>query len=603
MRITGLILFMFFLTTVIIAQDITVRAEAPSVVSVGEQFRVTWTVNSRGGEFIPPEFIDFYKLMGPQTSYSQSTQIINGKRTSSVENSFTYYLQATREGKYEIGPAKYKEKKNKYLSESLNIEVIESGSRGEAQPDGQEADVKQSEESTANSSDLYIRLLVNRKKVFLGEHIVATLKIYSRVNLSGIQEVRFPDFNSFLKEDLETPQLRTLERENVGGQIYNTGVLQRFLVYPQKTGLLEIDPATLTVLIQQRVKSNDPFFGDFFSSVSSVPKIITTSPVEIEVKPLPAGKPESFNGTVGNISVISKIDKDTIDVNDALTYKITINGEGNLKLALAPALFLSPDIEVYDPKIISNLTTSASGTTGSRLFEYLLIPRHHGLYTIPSFEYSFFDPDLGKYITRKIPGHKFYVRKSENESQKSQVYGGVTRGDVTYLGKDIRYINKGKRTLGKSREMLISKSSFFIFYLSSFLIFILIVVWRREHVKRNSDLIRVRNRKAGKIAAKRLKQASVYLKKQLKEEFHSELIKALWGYLSDKLGIPLSDLTRESVLKELSRLKVSDTTQKQFSDIIDMCESSRYSPEEGDSSLTNTYKLAEKVIKEIENQI
>ncbi|MCD4769632.1 MAG: BatD family protein [Bacteroidales bacterium] len=445
--------------------------------------------------------------------------------------------------------------------------------------------------------------MVNRKKVFLGEHIVATLKIYSRVNLSGIQEVRFPDFNSFLKEDLETPQLRTLERENVGGQIYNTGVLQRFLIYPQKTGILEIDAATLTVLIQQRVKSRDPFFGDFFSSMNSVPKMIATSPVEIEVKALPAGKPESFSGTVGNISVMSQIDNDTIDVNDALTYKIRLNGEGNLKLALAPVLSMSPDIEVYDPKIISNFKTSSSGTNGTRLFEYLFIPRHHGLYTIPPLEYSFFNPDLDKYITLKTSGHKFYVKKNENKNQKSQVYGGVTREDITYLGKDIRYIKEGRRTLEKNREMLISKSSFFIFYLSSLLIFILIIVWRREHVKRNSDLIKMRNRKAGKIAVKRLKQASVYLKKQLQEELYSELLKALWGYLSDKLGIPISDLTKESALKGLSVLNVSDTTQKQVSDIIDMCEYSRYSPEDSDSSLSDAYNLAEKVIKEIEKQI
>lgn len=601
MRILITMTTILALTYTVIAQDIVVTTDAPSVVQVGQQFRVTWTVNSRNGSLEAPDFKDFYKLMGPQSSFSQSTSIVNGKVTSTIKNSFIYYLQATKEGKFTLDRAKYILKNKEYFSTPKTIEVVAADQQQDTEGNQLPGNEQENIQNEVAGNDLYVRLLVNRNKVVIGEHIVATLKIYSRVNLSGLQEVTFPDFNGFLKTDLETPPLRTLEKENVGGKIYDTGVIQRFLIYPQKTGTLEIDPSTLTVLIQQRVKSNDPFFGDFFSSYNNMPKVIATLPVKIEVQPLPQGAPESFSGTVGSISISSSADMDTMMVNDALNYKIRLEGKGNLKLAAAPELTLSPDIEVYEPKIVNNLKTSTSGTSGSKTFEYVLIPRHHGKYTIPSIKYSYFDSGSRTYRTVSTTEHTFFVRKGDVDESTGQLIGGFAGEDVTYLGKDIRYIDTGKSRLKKKSSIIITRSSFFIIYISSLLIFILVIVIRKEHLKRNADIMRVKNRNAPKVARSRLKRAHDHLKNAADQEFYAELLKALWGYLSDKMGIPVSDISMPIVEERLDNLGVEPDTVSTLRNTIEICEFSRYAPDSSRESSRELYNNAVAIIKTIEN--
>jgi len=558
MKSTITILLFLFIGLQIDAQNIVVTTNAPSVVSVGEQFRIVWTVNTRDGALQAPDFKDFFKLAGPQTSYSHNTSIVNGKATSVTKNSFTYYLQANKEGNFTLGPAKYIHKNKEYLSRSIDIEVVAANASNSTGSGNVNDRNTNPDKNSVSAQDLYVRLLVNRSKVVMGEHLVATLKIYSRVNLSGIQEVEFPDFQGFLKTDLTTPVLRTLERENVGGIIYNTGVLQRFLLYPQKTGTLEIESSALTVQLQQQVKSNDPFFGDFFSSYNTVPKQIATLPVKIQVEALPANAPPSFSGTVGLVSLSSSASMDTMQVNDALTYKIILKGEGNLKLSPAPKLTLSPDIEVYEPKVIPDLKSNMAGTSGSKIFEYVLIPRHHGLYTIPEVEYSYYNTSQEKYIVLKTREHKFYVKKGQETDSETQVYGAVTKGDITYLGKDIRYIIADNVKLKIQSKKIVSRSSFFIIYLSAFLLFIIIILWRREHLRRNADLIKVKNRKAARVAGKRLKSVKEYLKESDNKEFYAELLRAMWGYLSDKLGIPIADINFDLVSQRLDQEGLND---------------------------------------------
>jgi len=583
------------------AQDISLTVEAPSVVAVGEQFRISWTANSRGGEFVAPEINDFYVLSGPQTSFSQSTQIIQGKVTTTISNTYIYYLQATKEGKFAIPPGKYILKKDEYLSEPINIEVVSEGNN--VNRPGDEATVREEGiQEGVSSSNMYVRLLVNKNSVYLGEHIVASLKIYSRVNLSGIQEVKYPDFKSFLKEDIETAPLRALERENVNGSIYGTGVLQRFLLYPQRTGTISIDPANLTVLLQQQSRSNDPFFGDFFSTFTTVPKMIATLPVEINVKPLPAGAPPGFNGAVGDFSMSSSISADTVNVNDAVTYKIILQGSGNLMLTSAPEPDLPPDIEIYEPKISSNLSTSASGTSGSRIFEYVLIPRYHGEFTIPSVQYSYFDPSSGQYRTLNTGKHKFVALKSDEEQEGAQVYGGVSKENVRFLGKDIRYIITGKPKFRAAKNILVRNSVFLYSYLGLLLLFLIIIILRREQIKRNSDIARVRNRKAAGVAARRLKRATECLKDSDTEGFYAELLKAIWGYLSDKYNIPLSELSIDTVNRILVSNKLDKDLIDELQEVIGKCEYSRYSPDSDMSTADEIYRKAEQIIKSIENK-
>lgn len=586
----------------LVAQDIKLSVEAPAVVAVGEQFMVTWVVNSRGGQFEAPPFSDFYKLMGPQTSFSSSTQIINGKVTSEIRNSFSYYLQATREGKYTIPPALYREKKDEYLSEPVVIEVVNDKTQA-VQKQSQQAAGGEGAPSAQSGNDLYIRMLINRNRVYLGEHVVATFKLYSKVNLSGIQDYRFPDFNSFLKEDIETPQPSNLERENVNGEIYGTAVLQRFLLYPQRSGKIEIDPASLTVLVQERQRSNDPFFGDFFSNFNTVPKMLSSLPAEIEVLPLPPGAPPAFSGTVGKLSINADINKDSLSVNEAITYRIVLSGSGNLKLTAAPEINISPDIEVYEPKITTNLKPSISGTSGSKTFEYVLIPRYHGIYTVPSFEFSYFDPDEERYITIRTDEKIFKVSKSSSSENETEVYGGISREDIKYLGKDIRYIKTSGSAFRNQKKILVSGSTLYICFASMIALFALIIIIRREQVKRNADLAKVKNRKAARTASRRLKKASLFLKNNDQQLFYAELLKTLWGYLGDKLNMAVSELTREKALAALAEKGMDDQLVQRTGDLIDRCELTRYSRANEDISAQELYGMAVTVIRDIEDKI
>jgi hypothetical protein len=583
------------------AQDITIEAEYPSAVEAGRQFSVAWTVNSGGGEFSAPSFEGFYKLMGPQTSYSSSTQIINGKMSHETTYSYLYYLQALNEGTYVIPPASYTLKNKTYYSDSIRIEVLGTGaSQQSVQPGANNGTALKVQPA---GGDVSVDLSLNRKEVYIGEHIAATVKIYTRVDLSGITEIKYPSFTGFLKSDIETPPLTQLRQENVNGTVYGTGVIQNFLLFPQVTGEITIDPVQITVLVRQKSSQTDPFFGDFFSNFQTVQMAVVSPVVKVNVKPLPGIKPAEFSGVVGKLDLKSTINKDSVDVNDAVNLKIIISGNGNLKLAEAPKLTLSPDIEIYDPKFTDNIKNSLSGTSGQRTFEYLLIPRHYGDFTIPPVTYSYFNTSSGKYETLTTKEFRFYARKGTESAAGITVYGGVSKEDVRYVGKDIRFIKPDPGKLTRSVNNIISNTSFYSIFAIALLIFLIIIFVRREHIRRNADLTAVRNRKAGKIAGKRLKAASGCMKREEMDRFHEEILKAIWGYLSDKLNIPVSDLTRNNAVTALKEKGISDEDITSLTGILDSCEYERYAPASSGTEAANIYDGTARFIRSVENSI
>jgi hypothetical protein len=584
-------------------QDITVEAEYPSAVEVGQQFSISWTVNSGGGQFTAPSFAGFYKLMGPQTSYSSSTQIINGKMSHQTSYSYTYYLQAMNEGVFVIAPATFTIKNKSYYSDSLRIEVVGPGKQASGAGTGTREAEEEERSAGYVRGDLFLDLSVNKRTVYVGEPIVASVKIYTRVDLSGINEVKYPAFTSFLRTDLETPPLKSLRQENVNGTIYGTGVIQQFLLYPQVSGEITIDPVQITVLVQQRTGSPDPFFGDFFSTYQSVPRAVASRPVTINVRQLPGTRPGDFSGVVGNLSIKSSINKDSVNVNDALNYKITISGSGNLKLAAAPVFKLSPDIEVYDPKITDDIRNSTSGTSGQRTFEYLLIPRHYGDFTIPPVTYSYFNSSTGKYERLTAGEHRFYARKGTEQNAGITVYGGVSKENVKYVGKDIRFIKTNTGRLLKSSNIILSNRSFYSGYALALIAFFAVLFIRREHVRRNADLTAVKNRKAGKIAVQRLREAAACMKRNEIDRFHEEILKAIWGYLGDKLNIPASDLSRNNVTEVLREKGIEDETIQGLTEILDSCEYARYAPSASGAGAAQIYENASGFIRKIENSI
>ena len=586
-------------------QDVFVKAESPSVVNAGEQFTVMWTVNSGGGEFSAPSFNGFYKLMGPETSYSSSTQIINGKMSNETSYSYVYYLQAVKEGKYVLSPATFTLKGKTYSSDSIHIEVVGSTSpkQSTASSTGRNAESDNSDLESAGR-DIFVNLSVNRKEIYIGEPIVATVKLYSRVNISGINEIKYPAFNNFLRSDIETPPLTSLHQENINGAIYGSGVVQQFLLYPQITGEITIDPVQLSVLIQKKVKGqSDPFFGDFFSSYQTLPKEIASKPVTIKIKALPGIKPADFSGVVGKLDLKATLNKESVNVNDAVTFKVVLSGNGNLKIASAPVFKLSPDIEVYDPKITDELKNGINGTTGQKIFEYLMIPRHYGDFTIPPITYTYFNISTGKY--EKISTEEFHVtaHKVDGQNTGATVYGGVSKEDVKYLGKDIRFIKSDPGKMEKAGDILFSKQSFYSAYAFSLLAFILILFLRRDYIKRNSDISLVRNRKAAKVAIKRLLSASACLKNEEIDQFYEEILKAIWGYLSDKLSIPVSDLTQNNAITALEEFGIEEDKIKDLSRILDTCEFARYAPSSSNTEAVSVYDDASRFIKSVENSI
>jgi hypothetical protein len=596
---------LIFITSVLRSQDVEVKTDYPSVVSVGQQFSVTYSVNTGGGEFVVPSFDGLTKLMGPQTSYSQSTQIINGKISRQTSYSYIYYLQADKEGTFIIPPAVFTYKNKEYKSEQMRIEVVagspSTSSRSSSSSRGSASD---NISETIPEGELFVNVYLNRKEVYLGEPILATVKLFTQVDLQGINEIKYPSFNDFLRTDLETEPLTSLEQERINGKVYGTGIIQRFLLYPQVAGNITIDPVQLNVLVHQRTSDPDPFFGDFFSSYQTIPKAISSKPVTIRVKPLPGVRPEKFSGVVGKLDISAKIDKDSIKVNDAVNLKITVSGSGNLKIASAPELKLEPGIEVYDPKVTENLQNSGNGTTGSKTFEYLLIPRHNGEFTIPSVTYSYFDTGTGKYETLHTQEFKFFAEKTNDQSGGGvTLYSGVTKEDVKYLGKDIRFIKSEPGTFLRKGNVITSRQSFYLSYAVAFAAFFMVIFVRREHIRRNADMSLVKNRKAGRIAGKRLHAASECLKNNQIDKFYEETLKAIWGYLSDKLSIPVSSLTRSNAETALRSRGVDDEKIIHLNNILDTCEYARFAPSASNSEAGKIYDEASQFIKSVENSI
>jgi hypothetical protein len=586
-------------------QDIYVKAEYPSAVMVGDQFTIAWTVNAGGGEFSAPAFTGFYKLMGPETSYSSSTQIINGKVSQQTSYTYVYYLQAVNAGKFSLAPATLTVKNKTYSSDSLHIEVVGSASQKAAAAGGNSSQSDNNSEVETSGQELFINLAVDHRDVVIGEPIVATVKLYSRVNLAGINEIKYPPFNSFLRSDIETPPLTALRQENVNGTIYGTGIVQQFLLYPQVTGEITIDPVEISLLIQKKVRGarSDPFFGDFFSSYQTVPKVVASRPVTVKVRSLPGAKPDNFSGVVGKIDLKASINKESVNVNDPVTLKVVLSGNGNLKIASPPVFKLSPDIEVFDPKITDELKNGVNGTNGQKTFEYLLIPRHHGEFTIPPISYSYYNLNTGQYEKLSTEEFHFSAQKGNEQNTGSTVYGGVAKEDVKYLGKDIRFIKGEPGVMKRTADILFSKQYFYSAYAFSALAFLLILFLRREHIRRNSDVTQVRNRKAAKIAIQRLHKASLCLKNDEMDTFYDEILKALWGYLSDKLSIPVSELTRVNAIAALNEFGVDDDKIESLSKILDTCEYARFAPSSSGTEAASVYDGASQFIKSVENLI
>lgn len=616
MNMKKLFCIVAFLLTAIFqmsAQNV-IRVEAPDVVAVNEQFNVTFIIE---GEKSPSDFQwssgdDFQLVWGPQKGSSSSIQIINGKRSSSHQTTFTYILIPKATGTFQLPAATALLSGDRISSTQASIQVVSDGASssqssgkngGKSSGGGQTSSTGSGEIS---SNDLFMRLSLSRTEVVIGEPITATLKIYQRANVVGFENAKFPTFNGFWSQETYVPNNIEFKRESLDDKIYNTAVLRTYVLIPQQSGTITIDPAELVSLVNIRTApstSNSLFDSFFQDEYRTIRKRVTTPAVKVKVNPLPAGQPASFGGGVGNFGISARLTTDNLKTHDAASLIITVSGRGNVALLEEPKVNFPPDFEVYDTKTTENTDKSNGGTSGSKSFEYPFIPRSHGDFTIDPVEYSYYDVNAGKYVTlRTEPLHvKVAKGKGGDSTPVTTVNSGVERKDVKSLADDIRFIFTGKPGLSGSGSFFVGSVFFWILLALMILGATSVYLAFRKVAAMRADVAGTKNRRATKMAQKRLKLAGEYLDKNLYTAFYEELHKALIGFVSDKLNMDMSEISKDNIASALTEGGVSEEQTKAFTDLLDACEFARYSPDGGNEAMRSHYDAALKVISSIDS--
>ncbi len=585
----------------------TLTANAPEVVVSGDQFRLTFTVNTQKvKDFLAPSIKGFDVLMGPTRSQQSSTQIINGKVSSSSSITYTYILMAGKEGTYTIPAASIEVDGEKVFSNALTIKVLppdqtagnsqaNQGGGGSSSSRGQIAG------SRITDKDLFITATASKTTVYEQEAILLTYKVYTSVNLRQLME-DMPDMKGFQMQEIQLPQQKQYSMEHYNGRNYNTIIWRQYVLFPQQTGKLEIPAVTFDGVVAQQTISDDPFDA-FFNGGGyiEVKKKIVAPKVVINVKPLPV-KPANFSGGVGEFTMTSSINAKEVKTNDAVTIKLTIKGAGNMKLITSPEVKFPEDFEVYDPKVTNNFDVSRAGLSGTQTIEYLAIPRHAGNFTIPPVEFVYFDLKSQSYKTLKTETYDLKVEKGKGNAD--QVIADFTnKENVKVLGQDVRFIKLGDTTLTPKGEVFFGTMGYWLGYLIPFIVFVALVVFFRKQAAENANVAKVKTKKANKVATKRMKLAGKLLAENKKNEFYDEVLKALWGYISDKLSIPVSQLSKDNIEAELTKHGVAEDVTKTFINALNECEFARYAPGDENEAMDKVYATSVDAIGKMENSI
>ena len=586
------------------ADNVRFVAEAADVVVSGDQVRLVFTVNSQDiKDFRAPSIKGFDVLMGPSRSQQSSIQIINGKRTSSSSTAFTYILLAGNPGTYPIPAASVEVDGKKVFSNAISIKVLpqdqasKSGGNGGGSGSSSRSQVAG---SRITSNDLFITATASKTTVHEQEAILLTYKVYTVVNLRQLRG-DMPDLKGFHTQEVELPQQKTFTLEHYKGRNYNTTVWSQYVLFPQQTGKLEIPSITFDGVIAQQTASEDPFDA-FFNGGGyvEVKKKITTPKLVINVQPLPA-KPAGFSGAVGDFKLASSINATDVKTNDAVTIKLTLTGTGNMKLISTPDIKFPQDFEVYDPKVTDNYKLTSSGLTGTKTFEYLAIPRHAGNFTVPAVEFTYFDLKSNSYKTLKTEAYNLKVAKGQGNAD--QVIADFTnKENVKMLGKDVRFIKLGSPQLRSVREPFLFSAAYWVLFFGILILFAMVYVALRRQIRESQNVALVRGKRANKVAVQRFRAAKRYMEEQNRHAFYEEMLRALWGYMSDKFNIPVANLTKENVREELHKRGVSSEDSQRFTAIITQCDEAQYSPVES-ARMNDVYSEGVNLISRIESVI
>ena len=580
--------------------QVTFRASAPATVVKGQQFRLTYTLNKEGKDLRLPSNMDGFEILfGPSVSTSYSQQTVNGKTTSESSVSYTYILVADKEGSYTIGPASVKVDGATYTSNSVQIKVI----REENIPKGQSGRGNSSTRggsATLSSNDAFIRAIVSKNNIYEQEGFTVTFRLYTTYNVTDLGKIQFPEFEGFMVEEIDLPANQQMQIENFNGRNYYTADLRKTLLFPQRSGKITIPSGRIEMVFSvpsgRRIES---FFGSQEVMVD-VKKALVTNPVTIDVKPLPDDKPESFTGAVGQFTFRPSISTQQTRANEPITLTLEISGTGNLKLIQNPKIEFPSNFEVYDPTVENKVQVTANGLSGTKKIQYLVIPRYEGKYTIPAIEFSYFDLSTRSYKILKSPEYSIEVAKGDPSKANASSY--INQQSVK-VEEDIRFLKIGQPTFHSKNEFFVGSFVYWLWYIIPLTLFICLYIIYRKQAEQNANVALMRNRQANKVATKRLRMADRFLKEHRKEEFYDEVLRALWGYFSDKLSIPLAQLSRENVGAELYKQGIDESLITTFMQILDACEFARYAPAESDHAMDQLYNQTIEAIGKMENQL
>lgn len=603
-RIFSILTVWLFTLATAFAQDFTAKAN-PSQVSVGENFRVQYTVesdNPRG--FKGPDFNSdaFMVIAGPYESHYSSYQYVNGKATSSSSVTFTYTLSAKKTGTYTIPGATVTVDGKKLTSNKVSVTIGGSNSQGGQHNGGNNrgggSNVPVQNNGTITSHDLFITSTASKTHVHEQEAILLTYKIYSRVNLEQLNP-KMPDLKGFHVQEIELPKTKSLTPENYNGTMYNTAIWAQYVLFPQQTGKMTIPAIDFEATVMQQVRNMDPLdaFFNTGSSYNEINKTIVAPAINIQVDELPT-KPAGFSGGVGKFQLKSELVGKEPKSGEALTLKLTVSGTGNMKLIKTPEVNAPKDFEAYDPKVTDETQLTRNGIEGTKTFEYIFVPRNPGKYTIPSVPFIYFDLESNAYKTLQSDEYTLDIAKGKNTGSSKNTTS-IDEDD-----NDIRFIKTGDVDLRTDDlDTYFGSTTNWLTYLIATVVFIVIAVLFRKNAIENANVAHMKTKKANKMARKRLQTAKKMLDANKKEAFYDEIMKALYGYISDKLTIPAGDLNKDNIREKLGNVLPNEDLINQLIQSLDECEFARFAPAQESGALDGFYEKVIAIIENIDNSI
>jgi hypothetical protein len=604
MKLKAYILFFFLLCAGSVLAQVRFQVNVERTeVGVGEAFQVEFDLNAQGDRFTPPNFNGFAVVGGPNQSSGMT--IINGKTT--VNMGIGYVLSATKEGEYTIGPATIYVNGKEYATAPVKIKVGKARTNAQRQQAQQQAQQQAMDNLASNadiSKDLFLKATVDKENVYQGQQFSITYSIYTRIPIMQTGQVKLPDLTGFWNQDVTiNPQQKQVpwHVQVYKGVRYNVADVKQVILFPEHSGTIKIDPWSMDMVVRVAAPAKDimdQFFGGAFEDKKITPK---SEPLTIHVRPLPeAGKPASFMGAVGNFSIQSSIDKTSLKTNEALNYKISVTGSGNIKLLKDLNPNFSSDFEKYDPKIADSVKVNLSGVSGTRYYSYLLIPRHGGDYKIDPVKFSYFNPNTGKYVSLETKSFEVKVAKGANEANVTSIAGD--KQDVKILDKDIRFIKTNDTGLAQSGEGFYGSMLYYLLLLLGPVLCLAAYILRNVQQARNADVVKVKNRRAGRIAAKHLANAQKQLAAKNTAAFYEAIFRGLYGYLADKLNIDYGQLDKPIIADTLQKRGAEQRVIDALLETLDLCEMARYAPVTNISE-QQVYNKAKGVISDIENEI